>query len=83
MESISTNGFLPFSILVNQLTPGKEEVLRNPWHLVVIYVTLRFLQGGGTGGIGLLNNIKAFLWIRVQQFTSKTLQVRLFAHLHR
>ena len=69
-------------VLVNHLTPGKVAIT-DPWHLILIYVALRFLQGGGTGGIGLLSNIKAFLWIRIQQFTSRTLQVRLFAHLHR
>ena len=68
--------------LVNRLTPGSVTIT-DPWHLILIYVALRFLQGGGTGGIGLLNNLKAFLWIKVQQFTSRTLQVQLFAHLHR
>lgn len=70
-----------YKIIVNRLTPGSV-ALSDPWHLILIYVALRFLQGGGTGGIGLLNNIKAFLWIKIQQFTSRTLQVRLFAHLH-
>ncbi|KAJ7369787.1 ATP-binding cassette sub- B member 6, mitochondrial [Desmophyllum pertusum] len=70
-----------YKIIVNHLTPGKVAIT-DPWHLILIYVALRFLQGGGTGGIGLLSNIKAFLWIRIQQFTSRTLQVRLFAHLH-
>lgn len=69
-----------YKIIVNHLSPGKT--ITDPWHLILIYVALRFLQGGGTGGIGLLNNIKAFLWIKIQQFTSRTLQVRLFAHLH-
>ena len=64
------------------MTPGNGAIT-DPWHLILIYVALRFLQGGGTGGIGLLSNIKAFLWIKIQQFTSRTLQVRLFAHLHR
>jgi hypothetical protein len=37
--------------LVNYLTPGKNglEGKANPLHLIIIYVTLRFLQGGGTG----------------------------------
>lgn len=69
-----------YKIIVNHLSPGKT--VTDPWHLVLIYVFLRFLQGGGVGGIGLLNNIKSFLWIRIRQFTSRTLQVRLFAHLH-
>lgn len=69
-----------YKIIVNRLSPGKT--VTDPWHLILIYVALRFLQGGGTGGIGLINNIKSFLWIKIQQFTSRTLQVRLFAHLH-
>lgn len=78
------NVLVPFmyKIIVNRLTPGKEAKITDPWHLILIYVALRFLQGGGTGGIGLLNNIKSFLWIKIQQFTSRTLQVQLFAHLH-
>ncbi|XP_022787340.1 ATP-binding cassette sub-family B member 6, mitochondrial-like [Stylophora pistillata] len=71
-----------YKIIVNRLTPGEEARITDPWHLILIYVALRFLQGGGTGGIGLLNNIKSFLWIKIQQFTSRTLQVQLFAHLH-
>ncbi|CAH2215171.1 jg28013, partial [Pararge aegeria aegeria] len=45
------------------------------WDLVVIYVLFKFLQGGGTGGMGLLNNLRSFLWIRVQQYTTRELQV--------
>lgn len=70
-----------YKIIVNHMTPGNGAIT-DPWHLILIYVALRFLQGGGTGGIGLLSNIKAFLWIKIQQFTGRTLQVRLFAHLH-
>ncbi|CAK1551112.1 unnamed protein product [Leptosia nina] len=52
------------------------------WDLVVIYVVFKFLQGGGTGGMGLLNNMRSFLWIRVQQYTTRELQLELFRHLH-
>ena len=36
---------------MNYLTPGKDglEGKSNPLHLIIIYVALRFLQGGGTG----------------------------------
>ncbi|XP_014664266.1 PREDICTED: ATP-binding cassette sub-family B member 6, mitochondrial-like [Priapulus caudatus] len=40
------------------------------------------LQGGGTGSMGLLNNLNTFLWIRVQQYTSREVQVQLYDHLH-
>jgi ATP-binding cassette subfamily B (MDR/TAP) protein 6 len=52
------------------------------WDLVLIYVGFKFLQGGGTGGMGVLNNIRSFLWITVQQYTSREVQVDLFRHLH-
>lgn len=52
------------------------------WDLVVIYVFFKFLQGGGTGGMGFLNNLRSFLWIKVQQYTTRELQLELFKHLH-
>ncbi|KAK9504939.1 hypothetical protein O3M35_009106 [Rhynocoris fuscipes] len=52
------------------------------WDLVLIFVAFKFLQGGGTGGMGLLNNLRTFLWIRVQQYTTKEIEVELFRHLH-
>lgn len=52
------------------------------WDLVVIYVVLKFLQGGGTGGMGFVNNLRSFLWIKVQQYTTRELQLELFKHLH-
>lgn len=32
--------------------------------------------------MGLLNNLRSFLWIRIQQFTTREIEVELFAHLH-
>ncbi|KAM0730260.1 ATP-binding cassette sub-family B member 6 [Formica fusca] len=52
------------------------------WDIVLIYVTFKFLQGGGTGGMGLLNNLRSFLWIRIQQYTTREVEVELFRHLH-
>lgn len=52
------------------------------WDLILIYVAFKFLQGGGTGGMGLLNNLRSFLWIRIQQFTTQEIEVELFKHLH-
>ena len=49
---------------------------------IVIYVGMRFLQGGSVGSMGLLNNLRSFLWINVQQYTMRTMQVDLFQHLH-
>ena len=50
----------------------------NRWDLILIYVAFKFLQGGGTGGMGLLNNLRSFLWIRIQQYTTREIEVELF-----
>ncbi|KAL7633804.1 UNVERIFIED_CONTAM: hypothetical protein RMT77_015760 [Armadillidium vulgare] len=52
------------------------------WDLILVYVFIKFLQGGGFGGMGMLNNARTFLWISVQQYTTREVQVQLFAHLH-
>uniref|UniRef100_A0A672LPI8 ATP-binding cassette sub-family B member 6 n=1 Tax=Sinocyclocheilus grahami TaxID=75366 RepID=A0A672LPI8_SINGR len=49
---------------------------------VCVYGLLKFLQGGGAGASGFVSNMRSFLWIRVQQYTNRMVQVRLFAHLH-
>ncbi|KAI2660502.1 ATP-binding cassette sub-family B member 6 [Labeo rohita] len=49
---------------------------------VCVYVFLKFLQGGGVGTSGFVSNLRNFLWTYVQQYTSRVVQVRLFAHLH-
>ena len=45
------------------------------WGLVLVYVGLKFVSGGGSGGgigsMGLLNNLRSLSWIKVQQFTSR------------
>ncbi|XP_071966249.1 ATP-binding cassette sub-family B member 6-like [Antedon mediterranea] len=79
------NVYVPvlYKDIVDELTEDSEEGAHiNPWKLIVTYVAIKFLQGGGFGGLGLLNNLRSFLWINVQQYTAKSIMVRLFAHLH-
>lgn len=59
-----------------------ERPLAYRWDWVLIYVAFKFLQGGGTGSMGLLNNLRSFLWIRIQQYTTREIEVELFRHLH-
>lgn len=52
------------------------------WDWVLLYVFFKFLQGGGTGTMGFLNNFRSYLWIRIQQYTTREIEVELFRHLH-
>uniref|UniRef100_A0A672LSY3 ATP-binding cassette sub-family B member 6 n=1 Tax=Sinocyclocheilus grahami TaxID=75366 RepID=A0A672LSY3_SINGR len=67
-------------VIVNQLTDGSS--WKTLATTVCVYGLLKFLQGGGAGASGFVSNMRSFLWIRVQQYTNRMVQVRLFAHLH-
>ncbi|KAL3271020.1 hypothetical protein HHI36_021520 [Cryptolaemus montrouzieri] len=72
-------------LIVDSMTPhgkNQDEALRFRWDWILLYVLFKFLQGGGTGGMGLLNNFRSFLWIRIQQYTTREVEVELFRHLH-
>ncbi|XP_034417624.1 ATP-binding cassette sub-family B member 6, mitochondrial, partial [Cyclopterus lumpus] len=66
--------------IVNELSAG------GGWSSLVvtvcIYTLLKFLQGGGAGTSGFISNLRQFMWLKVQQFTSRGIQVCLFSHLH-
>ncbi|XP_067299608.1 ATP-binding cassette sub-family B member 6 [Pseudorasbora parva] len=66
--------------IVNQLSA--MESWRPLTITVCVYVLLKFLQGGGVGTSGFVSNLRSFLWTRVEQYTSRVVQVRLFGHLH-
>ena len=77
-----TNVFVPifYKNIVNSLTTLSQNNSW-PWTEVMLWVMLKLLQGGGMGQ-GLLNNFRSYLWITVQQFTTREIQVGLFKHLH-
>nr|CAG4648537.1 EOG090X02PU [Polyphemus pediculus] len=77
------NVYVPilYKLLVDSMTPLEGTIIFR-WDLVLIYVGVKFLQGGGTGGVGFLNNLRTFLWISVQQYTTRETEVQLFEHLH-
>ena len=64
------------------MTPTDTTTIEFRWDLVLIYVAVKFLQGGGTGGVGFLNNLRSFLWISIQQYTSRETEIQLFDHMH-
>ncbi|KAI2474119.1 ATP binding cassette (ABC) transporter subfamily B member [Diabrotica virgifera virgifera] len=77
------NLFVPiYQKLIVDSMQGTVEKMVFRWDWVVVYVGLKFLQGGGTGGMGLLNNLRSFLWLKVQQYTTREVEVELFRHLH-
>lgn len=61
---------------------GSLTGLQFPWRVILVWVVFKLIQGGGMGSQGILNNLRLFLWIRVQQYTTREIQVGLFAHLH-
>ncbi|EDV29654.1 uncharacterized protein TRIADDRAFT_20003 [Trichoplax adhaerens] len=72
---------LYYKYIVNALTGVHGKILM-PTGLIFAYVGFKFLQGGGVGSMGFVSIIRSFLWIRVQQYTTRTVRVELFAHLH-
>ncbi|XP_049449856.1 ATP-binding cassette sub-family B member 6 [Epinephelus fuscoguttatus] len=85
-------GLLVAERLVNVLVPVYSKNIVNElsagggWTTLIatvcIYTLLKFLQGGGAGTSGFISNLRQFMWIKVQQFTSRGVQVCLFSHLH-
>lgn len=59
------------------LGPGK---ITFRWDFIVIYALFWFLQGQGNNSF--LSNIRTFLWIKVQQYTVKEVELDMYQHLH-
>ncbi|CAF1384544.1 unnamed protein product [Rotaria magnacalcarata] len=53
-----------------------------PWRLVLVLMVVRFLQGAGGFGSGALSIVRSTLWTKVEQYTTRTLKIRVFSHLH-
>jgi len=77
------NVYVPLyqKIVVDALA-GESGQVYFPWQDILVYIFLRFLQGG-TGGVGLFNNLRTLLWIRVEQYTTREISVTTFSHLHK
>jgi hypothetical protein len=69
--SMESNQWQNYSFSAGSLT------LAFRWDYILIYVGLKVVQGGGAGGTGLLNNIRSLLWISVEQYTTREVQVNL------
>lgn len=69
-----------FHYIVDSMTPS-DGIIAFRWDLVLIYVAVKFLQGGGTGGVGFLNNLRSYLWIPIQQYTTRETEVSTSAFL--
>ena len=75
------NVFVPlqFKVVVDSLTKTASYIPSFAWVPIIVYVTLRFLQGG----VGLLSAFQNLLWIKVGQHCTREISVRVFEHLHR
>ncbi|KAE9420251.1 hypothetical protein Angca_009499, partial [Angiostrongylus cantonensis] len=51
------------------------------YSLIYISTLLKFLQGSGAMG-GFLNTLRSYIWVPIQQYTTRELEVELFSHLH-
>ena len=85
-----------YKIIVNALTPNSTQPsqlvdtmlgftvtplgVTFPMGSILIYVFLKFLQGGSVGSAGFSNNLRTFLWINVQQYTSRSMRVSTVTH---
>ena len=48
------------------------------WGAILLFVTFRFFQGG----VGIISSAQSFLWIPVQQYTTRKISVKMLEHLH-
>ncbi|TPX30291.1 hypothetical protein SmJEL517_g06109 [Synchytrium microbalum] len=79
------NVLVPFNYkaVVDALTPGGSDEAgdKTPyfaWGLILVFVGLRFLQGG----VGVLSSLQSYLWIPVAQYTTRKISVKMLDHLH-
>lgn len=71
---------------------SEEEKINNSHYLNAIYSSVKWYYHWSAeqficymlplGTTGLLNNLRTLLWIKVQQYTTRRIQVKLFSHLH-
>lgn len=74
---------LQYKVVVDALTPGNGDPdgPKTPyfcWLAILLYTTLRFLQGSS----GLISAVQNYFWISVSQWTTRKVSVDAFAHLH-
>ncbi|CAK9300812.1 unnamed protein product [Gordionus sp. m RMFG-2023] len=67
---------MTYKAIIDSLT--KKEYC---WKTFLVFVGLQLLQGFGVGGSGLLTNFRSFLWISIQQYSTKKLQVEMYSHI--
>ncbi|CAB3401793.1 unnamed protein product [Caenorhabditis bovis] len=63
------------------IVDGLAEPETFAYSMIFIAGALKFLQGNGAMG-GFLNSLRTYLWIPIQQYTTREIEVGLIAHLH-
>nr|CAB3219619.1 ATP-binding cassette sub-family B member 6, mitochondrial [Phallusia mammillata] len=74
------NPYVPiyYKTIINTLT--KEPSWQMVCKQAAIYIAIKCLQGSGISG-GILHGLRLFFSIKVEQYTTRTVQVKLFKHL--
>ena len=74
-----TNVLVPIQVgvVVDDLS-GENGPVRLPWGGICLFVFFRLLQGGN----GLLNALRAWMWIPINQYSYRELTVASFEHVH-
>lgn len=75
---------LQYKVVIDALTPSDGSDPSKPitpyfcWLAILVYTSLRFLQGGS----GLVSSLQSYFWIPISQWTTRKVSVDAFAHLH-
>lgn len=74
------NVFVPiFSGMITDKLSGKEtSPALTIWALIILYIVLRWLQGGQ----GILGSLRSILWVPVEQYSYRAISTAAFEHVH-
>jgi len=70
---------LSYRAVINALADDGSKPMRFPVPELLIFVTYKFLQGSS----GLVATLQSTFWIPAEQFTTRSVAIQMFEHLHR
>jgi ATP-binding cassette, subfamily B, vacuolar membrane transporter HMT1/ACLQ len=75
-----TNLLVPLQVgvVIDDLTGEGDGLVTVPWGPICLYILFRLLQGSN----GLLNALRSWMWIPINQYSYRELAVASFEHVH-